>query len=352
MQSLLLAGVHVDDVVLSPSNEGKSGSFVATGTGAFSVQIAVKLDDDFELVRQARALRQVRERTDLSSEFRESFPAVYAIADKRRPYGYLMENFGDSNSLAGHLKRFSADAPRCSELVQPVYKLIFSAYESSKNQCPSLCPNLRRTYLERIESRVASIQAKFSEFGWLVEEPLTINGDRYPALKTLVSQLQETWYDLIPDIESEIVTFVHGDVHPGNVLLIPSERKLTIKIIDPRATQNGDYLFDVARFLNHLRTVLPLEIGCPRVRVSREQRRIDFRQKNFKGLSRVDRMLLIKARNFAISVGDMNWKRRLELGTVALDLSLPERLIKDGEGDQALVALSAGISGLSQVLKR
>ncbi len=65
--------------------------------------------------------------------------------------------------------------------------------------------------------------------------------------------------DNLAPLRPRFSTFVHGDMHPGNIFFRGEGKALEVNFIDPKPWLWGDYMFDVGKLLHYTLVTGPLE---------------------------------------------------------------------------------------------
>jgi hypothetical protein len=235
---------------------GLLGGAVAQFVGKVRTKkdFAFKADETFDLVEQAQTLRYLRDSQVLPLEYRELFPRVYAAHTDGPPFAYLMEFLGEGcTKLSDYL--FCGQNPVSSDKVLPrLVELIFVLFEQTKHDL--LLPNLDAVYIERIRSKLRHAKALNQSFKRIAEsERILVNSGDFLQYEDYLDALSKKLAPLQPGFS----TFVHGDMHPGNIFFIGEGNSLEVKFIDPKSWIWGDYLFDVGKLLHYTLVTGPLE---------------------------------------------------------------------------------------------
>jgi hypothetical protein len=242
--------------ILPEEVTGLLGGAVAQFVGKVRTKkdFAFKADESFDLVEQAQTLRYLRDSQILPLEYRELFPRVYAAHTDGPLFAYLMEFLGEGcTKLSDYL--FCGENPVSPDKVLPrLIELIFVLFERTKRDL--LLPNLDAVYIERIRSRLRHAKALNEGFRRIVEsERILINSDEFLQYGHYLDALGNKLAPLQPGFS----TFVHGDMHPGNIFFIGEGDSLEVRFIDPKSWIWGDYLFDVGKLLHYTLVTGPLE---------------------------------------------------------------------------------------------
>ena len=239
--------------IVGSYDEGATAGFVCRMQ--HPLQFVVKFDDKPKLLEEAAFLRRIKE-MDISDEVRMAFPYVYAILRGRSKHAYMMEYIPET-SLAKRLVDANnrGDTRACGSYNHLSLDLLFKMYSEGLNinGTKTLLPNIRFIYLDRIKDRLTKNLPE--ELEYLVENEGAIkrNGKTIRInnpCRDLVDSIEKNWDSLSGILNPGFSTLVHGDSHPGNILINPDNR--LVRFIDPKEWENGDYLFDIAKFLHYL----------------------------------------------------------------------------------------------------
>ena len=239
--------------IVGSYDEGATAGFVCRMQ--HPLQFVVKFDDKPKLLEEATFLRQIKE-MDISDRVRMAFPHVYASLSGRSTHAYMMEYIPEP-SLAKSLvvANKTGDVNTCNLCNLLSLDLLFDMYNEGLriNGIKTLLPNIRFIYLDRIKDRLTKTLPE--ELKYLVENGGAINRNGTTVrinnpCRDLVDSIEKNWDSLSGILTPGFSTLVHGDSHPGNILINPDKR--FVRFIDPKEWGYGDYLFDIAKFLHYL----------------------------------------------------------------------------------------------------
>jgi hypothetical protein len=306
---------------------------------------------------EGEMIRRYRADTRMPDAWREAWPAIFAVS-LSPPYGYAMERFACENGW----KSFDdcaypgADCPgaRSSEIQRcaaAALDSLFAGYSASVNR--RSLPNLRLDLVERIRSRLnaaAAVDSRYSPRAWRV------NGNLLPAWDSMLEAIEQRvdWLALAPPF----TTWIHGDCHPGNLIVRSSPQGVEVKLIDAklRGASGADYLIDVARLVQFLTITLPVQkpIGAIEFTVDDEAATLDYHLELPAWTEAVVQACLDRTDAFASAQGDRHWRDRLDLNMAADMLGLIAGRLEAGHGDDLdlLVWFGDGLGLLSRFCER
>lgn len=309
----------------------------------------VKIDDDPNLVAEARVLLALQQREDLPVSFRRRFPAVVAIKDDP-PYGYVMEAIErEDGYIPLDELLFSEPALPADESIRLAHALLdvlLEAYEASMN--PRLRPDLEENYVTRIESRLGSIDDPL-----FTPAPIELRVRRGGTLRTHALRPWSQYLsvlkaspELLRPIEARFSTFVHGDLNPGNILVRVRTGQPDIRFIDPKEWGDGDYVFDVAKINHYLLGTGPVErVPGHDLRVERALGgwRIQYTLEVPTHAVAMAEVVWKRVLHFAAVSADTGAARRYALGLAANLLGLPRGRLEKGSAESAVMLYTEGL---------
>jgi len=332
---------HVFNYQVNSPSEGSTASFV--GLANTDVFFATKIDSDPKLVREAAILQMISLRTDLPGGFSHCFPKVYAIKKDKPPYGYIMEAF-KRQSFAGYLYKEELETEEIKIVLSNVLQVLFGAYTQSINK--NLTPNIDGLYLGRIKERLETARRNDKTFGLLSKKSITINGVSYLTPENYISKIETA----ISSFGVSFTSFVHGDVHPENILIDPKDKTSGIKFIDPKDWYEGDYMFDMGKICHYLEAAGPVEKSnvttVPVVDALGGTITYEINAKPDPGP--LVQIVKDKIRAFARANQDSNWERRYDLSMASNLLGMPAIRIAKGHTANAYIFYAEGLKYLAK----
>jgi hypothetical protein len=303
-----------------------------------------KLDDSSELIEEARLMLRFREDHNLPATFRECFPQVFALKDDDKPFAYLMEDFAPEDGYESLSRRLFRSQPRdvlpaaSLHLINEVLDAVFEGYAQSANR--RLLPNISADYLDRIRERLSEAADLNEAFQ---SAALTINGVELLPWGEQLDQIA-AMEEKLRQVSPPFLCAVHGDPNPENIMLKIEGERVTVKLIDPKAWERGDYLFDLTKIAHYLWATGPVEhasggrIDPPKgLVVCYSIERADW-------LIRIVELIHERALKFAemhndTSRVDLRW----ELGMASNLLGLPPGRWKSKKHDEARIYYAEGM---------
>lgn len=215
-------------------------------------------------------------------------------------------------------------------------------------------PNLNDIYINpRLIKRVEEARAKLQSKSILVlshniedllSKRILFDGEEIPSFNELMQQIAIK-DGQIQDLAPEFSTFLHGDAHPANIMLMRNPPHYSIKLIDPNPSLGGlgDYMYDQGKMLHWLDMMgyIVLErtsgerIVTPEKETETDTLKVHYKwldpdKINLKGV----RSLQTNAFHHAIEnlkslsndMGDSNWDKRLDLSMAAAYIGCLSRL--------------------------
>jgi hypothetical protein len=327
ISSALKSGLVECAVAGTPSfqrySDGATAMLVCSAT--LALEFVVKWQEDPKILREAAYLQEVASRSDIPQRVRDRVPRVFAVHRGADRHAYLMERFPSPPyaTLASRLKQERHNGALCRRLISAAWDALFEMYEATvSGPDRPVLPDVRTIYIDRIAGRLAPAGSP-DELRALVERPLRVRaGDRdksMPSCQTMIDELRRSWPALAASLTPSFVTMVLGDPHPGNILLhLEHAGSAVVKFIDPKEWGQGDYLFDIAKFLHYVEvTWLVEDLEPPEVTMSDAGATVDlsyrFNAPDWLGHARDDAFDRIRA---FLSAGrrDDLWELRLSLG--------------------------------------
>jgi hypothetical protein len=207
----------------------------------------------------------------------------------------------------------SSEVQRCTAAALDA---LFAGYSASVNR--RSLPNVRLDLVERIRSRLSAAGAVDSRY---LPRPWRVNGHPLPAWDSMLDAIEQRvdWLALAPPF----TTWIHGDCHPGNLIVRGSPQGVEVKLIDAklRGAVGADYLIDVGRLVQFLTVTLPVQrpLGTVDLAVDDKAATLDYRFEQPVWTDRVVQAFLDRTESFAAAQGDRHWRDRLDL-TMAADM--------------------------------
>ena len=226
--------------------EGSTANVVAFARPTISC--VIKIDNDEKLLREALNIRGIAQRRDLPSDFTTLFPRVYAIKEDEPPFAYLMEHFQDYASYSSLFYEQEVSDRDVVRVADSILDAILRAFSQSRNE--NLKPNIGHLYLGRIKERLNAARSLSTEFRDLSVGAVTVNGREYAPLDSYYDEVMKH----LTSLEVGFTTYVHGDVHPENVLVRfdATGGIESLKFIDPKDWREGDYIFDIGKLCHYM----------------------------------------------------------------------------------------------------
>ena len=316
--------------------------------------------NDDTVKKEALVMHKIKNNSKLSQDFRNAWATVYAIYEDGPPYAYLMEFFPAQDgwqSLENRLNTIPRPSNACTiEWINAAVNLMFSGYESSV--AVRSRPNLLADYGSRLTPRLIDAEKLGLPKGnFFASRPLCINGTLYKPWREYLALL-ERHPDCLNQITPTFSTVVHGDPNPGNFMLKLDSGKVTVKLIDPKDWEHGDYLLDIAKLSHFLQIVCPTEYAADGIHPVVSRREIgnelvlDYSLQANSGINIALEGCMEKVRRFAKQHNDTGWEARYELAMAANLLGLPVGRLKKDRLDAALIFLAEGIIWLDRFCER
>jgi hypothetical protein len=309
---------------------------------------AFKADDSFDLVEQAETLRHLRDSHMLPAEYRTLFPKVYAAWSESPPFAYLMEFLGDGRTKLNRYLFCGENPISPNRVLRPLIELVFGLFERTKHNL--LIPSLDAIYIERIKGRLRRAKALDDNFRRIVESArIVINSKEYAQYGVYLGALT----DKLAPLQPRFSTFVHGDLHPGNIFFRGEGEAFEVNFIDPKPWIWGDYLFDVGKLLHYVMVTGPLEDAhTVRPNIGDEQPpRIEYEISLPDRAHRIVDLTISKLEQFATQNDDVNFKPRLKLSVATNLLALCQNRLDRKEPllDNAVLFYCEGLRYLREL---
>ena len=316
-----------------------------------NLKCVFKMDTAPKLVEEANALRYVAERVELSDEFRSCFPQIYASHDYPPPYAYLMEQlegFVGTEELLFE-RPADTDGDTARRLVDKLLDLLLSAYNDSLR--PRFRPNIWVDYVERIKDRLVVAANRDSRFA---SHTVTVvpHGHEYRPWQNYLEALRRDRAK-IDSLAPPFTTFVHGDPNPENVLAAIDPKGVMLRFIDVKEWRDGDYLFDIAKFVHYLVVTGPVERmkladGTVKAEKRGDTVEIDYTLSNPDWIEKLSAQITHRVKEFANDHGDSECEQRLALGMASNLLGLPANRLTSGREDSAVILYAEGLRYLDE----
>lgn len=343
-------GTYGGRVKVQRLNGGNTADCVLHVTS--SVPLIIKIDDDPNLIAEARVLEALQRRDDLPERFRRRFPAVLAIRAEP-PYAYAMEAIEDDYvRLSDFLFARSTPVLECVRVAHTLMDYWLEAYEASMN--PRLRPSVEEDYIQRIETRLDDIGHPL-----FAPAPIELTVRRNGVVKVCALRPWREYLsiikasaDTIRPVGPPFSTFVHGDLHPGNIFVRLGTGQPEMRFIDPKTWENGDYVFDVAKIAHYLLATGPVERAPGHdLHVEETSRgwRIEYRLDVPERPAAAAEVVLKRALHFAAAHADPGAASRYTLGLASNLLGLPRRRLEEGRQADALMLYAEGLALLNDV---
>jgi len=367
----LKSGIADHAIASSPTiqrnSEGATAELVVSIS--LDLQFFAKWQSDDKLLREAGFLQSIAARSDLTQNIRSRFPKVYAVASDGERHSYLMQKFPSPRyqSLAKRLENERENDAMCRQMISAAYDALFDTYSRtvSGSERP-LLPAIESIYIGRIIERLDSHELP-DELEDLIAHPLLVQGRNITmnlaSCRDMLNEVSNIWPKLVADITPSFITLVIGDPHPGNILLDTSRSYAGmsegVKFIDPKEWGDGDYLFDIAKFLHYLEvTFLVEDLQPPATSLTLTQSGVelsyDLESPSWISHGRQDvehriRSLLADPK---LKLKDPFWKMRLELGMASNLLGVASSRYRNqiGTRDSRRIIFAQGVLSLHRFL--
>ena len=317
-----------------------------------SAYCVCKIHNDGSLAEQLKALLNVTRNDALPAKYRDLFPLVYAWKLESKPYAYLMEYFPGSEfaSLADHLFSKQTNvylfANHLNSVIQELFRDTVSAL---------IKPNAEELYLSRIEKRMRLAYELDTELAHLGEATINVNGTALRPWRQCLDEIRP----VVRGMEPGFVTFVHGDLHPGNVLLRLGENSVQFKLIDPKGWLLGDYIGDVAKLTHYVKYTGPVENREPKLKVVIDNADgvsvVEYEINQSESSKSFFSGLINSFSTFARGLRDEHWEDRLLLAEASNLLGLPFLRLRKLRRTEAIIFFCEGLrllNELTETLKR
>lgn len=301
---------------------------------------------------------------------RDLYPAIRARYESRGMFGCLLELLSDYHSfhdiVFGPTAASKGDIAKALDCITSLFMMI---YERTLNRYR--VPSLSALYMHRIVGRVNEAKAALDQFcasGSLLDSTIEIDGVLLEPYNNCVSAVQSK----LPSLGPSFTTLVHGDAHPGNIMLRRIADGYEMKFLDPNPyIEQSDYLYDIGKMMHWLDKVglLILERQTrqqivsvdvtPRashIRVSYRlvDRLVDQTSGSVVALHQIEDLRKFaldytraKAHDLADRLGDESWRERLDLSTASAYLGGVVRLT---EPTHLMLVFVEGLRYLNRLL--
>lgn len=335
----------------NPLKGGNTAEFV--GILSLRAPFVLKMDNaSKKLANEGLAIRTIKNNTNLSQNFRDAWPMVYAVRTQP-PYAYLMEVFPKEDgwiSLEDRLfpvgKVQTLEHNQVSMLINGVLDILLDGYQGSldRRYHPSLIEDYVNRIIERLK-KTANEDARFASKG------IMVNGEQLQPWEKYVELLsQNSAY--LAKISAPFTTVVHGDPNPGNLMLRVTDTRVELKLIDPKEWISGDYLFDICKITHFLEGTGPAEKPADGVPVKasftseEKQNQLTYVINQPSWTVTLVNACQERTKDFAAKHGDRYWEKRYKLGMAANLLGLPLNRLDKGREDSALILYGEGLKWL------
>lgn len=354
-----LAAVIADDLIRQALSSGFELGFnlvhepATSGSTALqvlkvspSIPLVVKVDKRRKLVEEAEVLRHIQDRSDLPLDFRRCFPKVLAIRATSPIYAYLMEQFESRRgyrSAHEELLDPETDARHAVRVTTAVLDRLLAAYEASRN--PRLRVSIMEDYVSRIAERLNEAAALATVFQ-AAPVRVTQHGRTYLPWTEYVKAIDDH-ATAVEALAPPFVTFVHGDPNPENVIIRITTAEVDVKFIDVKEWRDGDYMFDITKFLHYLEVTAPAEklsgaTATANVGSGGDPIEINHHLSVPSWVEDVKTTTLSRVRAFATD-RDPAWELRYSLGMAATLLGVPATRERKGLHVSALSTYAEGL---------
>jgi aminoglycoside phosphotransferase (APT) family kinase protein len=181
----------------------------------------------------------------------------------------------------------------------------------------------------------------------LHNSPATINGTRHDSGRELVERLAKR---SLRDLSPGFVTFVHGDLHPENILVRPAGFGFEFKFIDPKEWYIGDYIFDLGKLCHYLQYTGLAEKSTTPPRVLHSRGNIEFDDVSSKPAEHLVAEALRHTTAFAARHDDVRWRERFSLSMASNLLGIVAGRVQENKMESALYLYANGIAWLTRFL--
>jgi hypothetical protein len=342
---------------ISELSGGAASDFVFRARTQLSFVIKVQLDP--KLREEALWLASRHPDVPDSTPWGTLFPRVLSHHLSSPPYAYAMEDFRREDGyrdLASwifddQLLQPARDA-QARALLEAVLKRLSSVYETSRSANSS--PNLEgEAYLKRIEGRMQHAERLFRGFS---AATVVIDGTTFRSWRVYLDQVRSN-RDKAEAFFPNFETAVHGDAHPGNIIIrIKStgtgNTEPEIRLIDPKGWTNGDYVFDLAKLAHYLEVTGPIE----RLRLdadfefrSEEDRFVlENAPKSPDWTQSLERFVFERVSTLSRKIGDTGAEQRYELAMASALLGTVPLRWEKGQRSLAVLMYASGLRWLDQ----
>lgn len=242
----------------SPFSEAVASEVV--GEINVEVKFVVKVGGE-ELKRQIESMK------NQGSTFRGLYPEIYEEQELQGSYACIMELLYDYFSLHKMIFRKCAknqlEVQRALDCTFANLERIYLASKNSFN-----LPNLAGFYArERILQKVIAVSQDIDKWLFLTlgysgvlrggfealrDCVIRVDGNQLRPYNECAAILEERINDRGSQIGLGFTTIVHGDAHPGNIMIKILGDSCQMKFLDPNPCVVGDYLYDMAKMVHWL----------------------------------------------------------------------------------------------------
>jgi hypothetical protein len=241
---------------------GAAADFVIRARAGLS--FIVKVQNTPKIKEEVRWLKYAR--SGDASLWAKHLPRVFADQMEHPPYAYVMEDFRAEDGFRD-LATWIFDSElvpeareaQASALLAYAVNVLLSIYRGTVN-ANSITNVEGEAYLGRIRNRMQEAAELFAGFD---DAEVVLSDATLPSWRSLLNRLAAHKERLV-QVMAPFETAVHGDPHPGNLLIrLPpkgaGDVEIDLRIIDPKGWNQGDYIFDLAKLAHYLEATGPLE---------------------------------------------------------------------------------------------
>ncbi len=254
-----LANLHPDITVFEKFSEAIGSEYV--GKANFKGYLVVKAGKNVAGIRkQANYVKEL-----LKPELRELFPRIINVSDKNGIGICLMEFLETYNSLHDMIFVKRYNDWQIMNSIDKVLELVGKIYlnETDRKNIPQaseLYQHLRieesiSKGIERYKKGKIKIQDTWKSFfpngiESLLNSEIIIDGQLFQPVTRYINTISEK----IDKFNPNFVTWIHGDLHPANIMVNLNAPGCEIKLIDPNPDfeKGSDYLYDMGKLLHWL----------------------------------------------------------------------------------------------------
>lgn len=234
------------------------------------LEFAAKWDSNEKLLREAAWLSSIASRQDLPENVRRLVPKVFALRRGEETHAYLMEVFPEPKyrTLARALFEEQTNDALCARMISAALDALFTAYDATlSGEHHPLLPDIRGIYIGRIRDRLFDKKTP-DELKRIRDSRLILtSGDssiETDSCSQMLDEIEHMWPQLETALTPRFVTMVFGDPHPGNIMIEADHTGVrNVRVIDPKEWGEGDYLFEIAKFLHYLEVTWLVEVQTP-----------------------------------------------------------------------------------------